>query len=75
MREKALQGPTIEPMRSNSPRQVVETNEKALQGVVIDKEIDPPPSPPPEFVPLSGYLYDCVLGSSGQYPLNGSLFR
>lgn len=74
MREKALQGPTIESMRSNSPRQVVETNKKALQGVVVDKEIDPPPSPPPEFVPLSGYLYDCVLGSSGQYPLNGSLF-
>lgn len=75
MREKALQGPTIESMRSNSPRQVVETNKKAHQGVVVDKEIDPPPSPPPEFVPLSGYLYDCVLGSSGQYPLNGSLFR
>ncbi|KAG5515500.1 hypothetical protein RHGRI_036520 [Rhododendron griersonianum] len=75
MRDKALQGPTIESMRSNSPRQVVETNKKALQGVVVDKEIDPPPSPPPEFVPLSGYLYDCVLGSSGQYPLNGSLFR
>lgn len=75
MREKAFEGPTIESKRSNSRRQVVETSKRALQGVVIDKEIEPPPSPPPEFVPLSGYLYDCVLGSSGQYPLNGSLLR
>ncbi|XAR59978.1 hypothetical protein NMG60_11033181 [Bertholletia excelsa] len=58
-RKNAIQRAAIsdaEPrIRTSPPQKAVEEAD--------DRVKEPPKSPPPEFVPMCGYLYDCILGN------------
>ncbi|KAI7984654.1 GATA transcription factor 11 [Camellia lanceoleosa] len=85
MRNKAIQEaakaeaepPMSPPHKPNKKAAIAETEPplspfKATQEAAI-AETEPPLSPPPEFVPMSSYLFDfdCILGVEGNTPRMG----
>lgn len=85
MRNKAIQEaakdeaerPMSPPHKPNKKAAITETEPplspfKATQEADI-AETEPPLSPPPEFVPMSSYLFDfdCILGVEGNAPRMG----
>lgn len=85
MRNKAIQEaakdeaepPMSPPHKPNKNAAITETEPplspfKATQEAAI-AETEPPLSPPPEFVPMSSYLFDfdCILGVEGNTPRMG----